>query len=67
MKPDWKDAPEWANYLAMDYDRRWHWYELRPQYFFSSWSCNGNDKCQRAKGARDKSEIWARDSLEERP
>lgn len=30
MKPDWKDAPEWANYLAMDGNGRWWWYLEQP-------------------------------------
>lgn len=30
MKPDWKDAPEWANWLAMDKDGAWYWYEEMP-------------------------------------
>lgn len=30
MKPDWKDAPEWANWLAMDGDGRWNWYNCEP-------------------------------------
>ncbi len=30
MKPDWKDAPAWANYLAMDSDGAWTWFELKP-------------------------------------
>jgi hypothetical protein len=67
MKPDWKDAPEWARYLAMDQGRRWHWHESRPKRFFSSWLRNGNDKYQMANGTRDKSEISVRYSLEERP
>lgn len=29
-KPDWKDAPEWANYLARDEDGAWWWYEEKP-------------------------------------
>ena len=37
MKPDWKTAPEWANYLACDYNGRWYWYELEPQIVVS---CN---------------------------
>lgn len=32
MKPDWKDAPDWANYLACDDDGKWHWYAMRPYY-----------------------------------
>lgn len=30
IKPDWKDAPEWANWMAMDEDGEWFWYEHRP-------------------------------------
>jgi hypothetical protein len=30
MKPSWKDAPEWANWLAMDRDGTWYWYQNRP-------------------------------------
>lgn len=30
MKPDWKDAPDWANWLAMDADGTWYWFEYEP-------------------------------------
>lgn len=30
MKPDWKDAPEWARYLAKDKDGYWNWFETKP-------------------------------------
>ncbi len=30
MKPDWKDAPEWANWMAMDCDGEWYWYADVP-------------------------------------
>ena len=30
MKPDWKDAPEWAQWLAMDEDGEWCWFDYRP-------------------------------------
>ena len=33
MKPDWKDAPEWAQWLAMDSDGSWRWHEHRPTLF----------------------------------
>jgi len=32
MKPDWKDAPEWASWLAMDEDGEWLWYLVKPEY-----------------------------------
>lgn len=30
MKPDWKDAPEWAEFLALDGDGEWYWFEREP-------------------------------------
>ena len=30
MKPDWKDAPDWAMWLAMDEDGTWYWFENEP-------------------------------------
>lgn len=31
-KPLWKDAPDWAQWLAMDGDGDWFWYEAEPHY-----------------------------------
>jgi hypothetical protein len=31
-RPSWKDAPEWAKYLAMDRNGLWYWFEERPFY-----------------------------------
>lgn len=31
IKPNWKDAPEWANYLAQDLDGTWCWYKNEPE------------------------------------
>lgn len=30
MKPDWKDAPEWATHLAQMLDGTWIWFENEP-------------------------------------
>jgi hypothetical protein len=30
MKPSWKRAPSWAQWLAMDADGIWYWYEYKP-------------------------------------
>lgn len=30
-KPDWKDAPEWANWMARDKDGEWRVFENEPQ------------------------------------
>ena len=32
MKPDWKDAPAWAKYLACDGDGAWWWYDNKPRF-----------------------------------
>ena len=49
MKPSWYDAPEWANWLAMDENGEWHWFELKPDenvgcynvYYGYFWPTNG--------------------------
>ena len=62
MKPGWKDAPEWAKYLAMDEDGGWWWHENRPtRDGYLSWYSNGKrEYCDLEVPS------W-RDSLEERP
>lgn len=37
MKPDWRDAPEWANWLAQDMDGVWHWYSQQPRFDGEEW------------------------------
>ncbi len=32
MKPDWKDAPDAARYLAMDSSGYWYWYQDCPMW-----------------------------------
>lgn len=33
-KPDWKDAPGLANWLAQDLSGKWFWYECEPKPHF---------------------------------
>ncbi len=33
-KPDWKDAPEWAMWVAQDLSGKWFWYESEPKTHF---------------------------------
>lgn len=48
MKPDWKDAPAWAQYLAQDFNGEWFWYENKPYMGdMSDWVINGG-RCYRA-------------------
>ena len=32
MKPDWKDAPSWANFRAQDDNGEWYWFECKPKF-----------------------------------
>ena len=64
MKPSWDDAPEWAQWLAMDEDGRWWWYEEKPvlqtNYFY--WL---GSKMEESLPVLDKSMAWD-ESLEKR-
>jgi hypothetical protein len=40
MKPNWENAPEWANYVAMDYDGDWWWFEYKPSMAHNIWKAN---------------------------
>ena len=42
MKPSWDDAPEWAQWLAMDESGRWWWYEEKPVRKGEYWLNYGN-------------------------
>ena len=61
-KPDWKDAPEWANWLAKDKNGCWFWYEDNPSIndINNVWSSDKFILC-----ADNFCEDW-KDSLEER-
>jgi hypothetical protein len=66
MKPSWDHAPEWANYLAMDSDGCWYWYEKPPVFVPATgwWSCSSSGG--RYDVALDPPNAAA-DSLESRP
>ena len=42
MKPEWKDAPNWANWFAKDRNGVWHWFEYEPEIslYGDYWSCS---------------------------
>jgi len=63
MKPNWKDAPYWANYLAMDYDGEWSWFEKEPVL-------NGSREVWSPTSGRLETINWAvlpAETLEEKP
>ena len=61
MKPDWKDAPEWAKYLAVDGDGQWYWYQCQPVWDerMSRWYCGKYEKATATTTAKS--------CIEERP
>lgn len=42
-KPEWSEAPEWAMWLAQDFDGAWWWYANEPQVSDTghNWMPNG--------------------------
>lgn len=59
MKPDWKDAPEWANWLAMDANGKWVWHASKPEKSYGGWSATGWYEVAKVKNYYN--------SLEQRP
>ena len=64
MKPDWKDAPKWAQYLARDPSGAWIWYECKPKAYRypSEWRSSGRG----AVAFQPEGPAWD-DTLERRP
>lgn len=62
MKPNWNDAPEWANWLAMDEDGDWYWYEDEPVIGYDVWR---NFAITRHEKAKEVGTHW-KSSLEQR-
>ena len=40
-KPNWKYAPKWANYVALDIDGDWSWFQNEPEYSDGVWNTEG--------------------------
>lgn len=67
-KPNWKDAPSWGNWLAMDGNGLWIWYENEPFInnnldIWDTVTGYNNDKDKTASAIIDN---W-RNTLEKRP
>ncbi len=68
-KPNWDDAPTWAQWLAQDFCGEWWWYERKPRHHRSlkRWvedSAKGN--LDRAGSRQPENDGW-RETLERRP
>ena len=59
-KPLWKDAPDWANFMAQDRDGCWCWFEKCPKLITTMW------RNPHGKYATIDVDNWE-DSLQERP
>lgn len=72
MKPHWKDAPDWAEWLAMDSSGTWWWFEGEPHTSFTCWMPRGDDRARQASGESTagyvdcRSATW-NNTLEQRP
>ncbi len=73
-KPSWDDAPVWANWLAMDFNGIWCWYESEPAMSLSIngiWVTKDSDIFETASYPDNMSELLSlpewRLTLERRP
>lgn len=71
-KPSWDDAPEWAEWLAQDYDGDWWWYEcpievddLDEEEWVEEHGVDGR-LVRATSGAHPNGHDW-RETLEQRP
>lgn len=60
-KPNWKDAPMWATYLAMDSTSIWYWHEHEPKQKYGLWNSTG------LNSRSEDNYIMSADTLEKRP
>jgi len=61
-KPHWANAPEWAQWLAMDDDGAWWWYEDLPVKYETCWDRRRGKRMDTGRTGS----TWA-DTLEQRP
>lgn len=59
-KPEWNEAPEWANFLVQDRLGHWIWFEIEPRVLNGEWQERGRP------GKRCYAGQWM-DSKEKRP
>lgn len=64
-KPSWKDAPEWAEWLAQDSYGCWGWYQIRPVTLSLNWFAHSGYYSTNSPGNSILGD-W-HDTLEKRP
>lgn len=60
-KPEWKDAPKWAQWLAQDADGIWRWHYTKPFTVLGQWASGGY-----SESALITNPYW-KETVEERP
>lgn len=66
-KPDWKDAPEWAQWLACDHNGCWWWWEYEPEIEGLEWISEMPGEGMEYAGKYFESNISWLATLERRP
>lgn len=61
-KPSWENAPEWANFVAMDLHGNWNWFEEKPFISGAIWDAY-KGKFELAQKSKQE---W-KQTLQERP
>lgn len=64
-KPDWKDAPDWANWLAQEADGQWWWFEHPVEWCSDGWAWVNTSQQGRFRKVGDPPDC--QDTLESRP
>jgi hypothetical protein len=67
VKPDWKDAPEWANWLAMDDDGSWCWFEDIPHTREDFWLLRDGNSAYAFRPPPAQRPLGWRETLEPKP
>lgn len=67
-KPNWDDAPEYANWLSQDSDGQWCWWNLKPNAWHGNWEHGkpSREYCFSDAGYGEKPEDYT-SALEQRP
>lgn len=67
-QPEWIEAPEWANWLAMDYDEQWFWFEKKPHFRNGIWFSSNKIKTATERGKSQYPDLLTcSQTLEKRP
>lgn len=64
-KPSWEQAPNWANWLVLEHDGSWWWFEKKPRFGWHNLQWEKSSDCKSSTAYF--TEQTRLESLEERP